>query len=99
MPSPAATGSGGFDILSIERSEPRYIELVVKERNTPMTGYAIVRLNPTDPIHVAASTLTAMGPNPSLAFLNVDAAARTRIIEGAIAELDSFYVYPEDPSP
>src|SRR5262245_21383375 len=29
--------SGGFDIVSIERSEPRHIELVVRERKTPAT--------------------------------------------------------------
>jgi hypothetical protein len=88
-------GSGGFDILSIERNEPRHIEFVVKERNTPMTSYAVVDLAPTDPIRVASSTLAAMGPNASLAFLRVDAAARARVIEAAIAELDSFYVFPD----
>ncbi len=88
-------GSGGFELLSVERAEPRHIELVVKERNTSMVSYAIVDLVPSDPVRVARSSLSAMGPNASLAVLSVDDAARKRVIEGAIAQLDSFYVFPE----
>jgi hypothetical protein len=88
-------GSGGFDVLSIERSEPRHIELVVRERNTPQTGYGIVDLAPTDPIRVTSSTMMLLGPNPDLSFLRVGAAARGKVIEGAIAQLDSAYVFPE----
>jgi peptidase S41-like protein len=36
-----------------------------------------------------------MGPNADLSQLRVDAAARAKVIEGAIAQLDSFYVFPE----
>src|SRR5262245_15277180 len=31
------TGSGGFDILSIERAEPRRMEFLARERKTPQT--------------------------------------------------------------
>ena len=88
-------GSGGFDVLSIERSEPRHIELVVRERNTPQTGYGIVDLAPTDPIRVTSSTMMPLGPNPDLSFLRLGAAARGKVIEGAIAQLDSGPVFPE----
>ena len=87
--------SGGFDIVSIERSEPRHIELVVRERKTPATYYGVVDLAPSDPIKVAGSTLTVMGPNADLSQLRIDAAARAKVIDGAIALLDSFYVFPE----
>jgi len=87
--------SGGFDIVSIERSEPRHIELVVRERKTPATYYGVVDLAPSDPIRIAGSTLALMGPNADPSQLRVDAAARAKVIEGAIAELDSFYVFPE----
>ena len=87
--------SGGFDIVSIERSEPRHIELVVRERKTPATYYGVVDLAPSDPIRVAGSTLAPMGPNADLSQLRIDAAARAKVIEGAIAQLDSFYVFPE----
>jgi len=87
--------SGGYDIVSIERSEPRHIELVVREKNTALMAYGVVDLAPTDPIHISSSTLTAMGPTADLSTLRVDGPARAKVIEGAIAELDSFYVFPE----
>ena len=36
-----------------------------------------------------------LGPNSDLSFLRVGAAARGKVIEGAIAQLDSFYVFPD----
>jgi hypothetical protein len=87
--------SGGFDIVSIERSEPRHIELVVRERRTPATYYGVVDLAPSDPIRVATSTLAPMGPNADVSQLRVDAAARGKVIDGALAQLDSFYVFPD----
>ncbi len=87
--------SGGFDIISIERSEPRHIELVVRERKTPATYYGVVDLAPSDPVRVASSTLAAMGPNADVSQLRVSAEARAKVIEGAITQLDSFYVFPE----
>jgi len=32
--------TGGFDLVSIERSEPRHIEFTVKERKSPMVATA-----------------------------------------------------------
>src|SRR5689334_21756389 len=87
--------SGGFDIVSIEGSEPRHIELVVRERKSPATYYGVVDLAPSDPIRIATSTLAPMGPNADVSQLRVDAAARAKVIEGALAQLDSFYVFPE----
>jgi hypothetical protein len=58
-------GSGGFDILSIERNEPRHLEMVVKERKTPQTSHAIIDLMPNGPARIATSSLTPMGPERS----------------------------------
>ena len=87
--------AGGFDVVSIERSEPRHIELVVRERKTPATYYGIVDLAPSDPVRIASSTLAPMGPNADVSQLRIDAAMRGKVIDGAIAQLDSFYVFPE----
>ena len=87
--------SGGFELLSIERSEPRHFEMVVRERKTPQTHYATVDLSPTDPARIMSSSLTPMGPNANLSVLRIDAAARAKVIDGAIAQLDSFYVFPD----
>ncbi|HEX6049933.1 MAG TPA: S41 family peptidase [Gemmatimonadaceae bacterium] len=89
------TQAGGFDILSIERAEPRRIEFVARERRTPQTYYAAVDLSPADPPRIASSFLIPLGPNATLETARIDAAGRANVIERAIAKLDSFYVFPD----
>jgi hypothetical protein len=87
--------TGGFDLVSIERSEPRHIEFTVKERKSPMVGYGVLDVAATTPLRVTDRMLQAIGPNATAASVRIDAAARARVIAGAIAELDSFYVFPD----
>lgn len=87
--------TGGFDLLSIERSEPRHIEFTVKERKSPMVGFGVLDLAATEPLRVTSRMLQAIGPNTTAASTRIDAATRSRVIAGAIAQLDSFYVFPE----
>src|SRR6185436_610432 len=37
--------TGGFDLVSIEKSTPRYIEFVVKERTREIKAFGVVELN------------------------------------------------------
>ncbi len=87
--------AGGFDVVSVERSEPRRIEFLTKERKTPQTYYAALDLSPTDPPQITSSYLIALGPNATLESARIDAAGRTKVIDAAIAKLDSFYVFPD----
>lgn len=87
--------TGGFALLSIERSEPRRIEFTVKERNTPTVAYGVLDVSATEPLHVTDRVLQALGPNATVAAARIDAATRARVIDGAIAQLDSFYVFPD----
>jgi retinol-binding protein 3 len=87
--------SGGFDLVSVERSDPRHVEVVIKERKSPQLLYGIIDLAPAEPLQIAGSTLTPLAPNATLEVLRVDRSLRTRVIEGAIGLLDSFYVFPE----
>ena len=87
--------TGGFDVVSIERSEPRHIEFTVKERNTPMVAYGVLDVSATEPLSVTNWVLQGMGPNATVASTRLDAATRRGVIEGAIAQLDSFYVFPD----
>src|SRR5689334_14160770 len=87
--------TGGFQLLTIERSEPRRVEFIAKERAGEMTAYGLMMVTDTGPLRVQDFRLAALGPNVSAAALNIDAAARKRVIDGAIAELDSFYVFPD----
>ena len=86
--------TGGFDLLTIERSEPYHIEYTVKERNSSTKGYGVFDVSRSDPPRVTEAPLLAMGKDGSLATLHVDAATRARVIAGAAAALDTFYVFP-----
>jgi hypothetical protein len=87
--------TGGFDLLSIERNEPRHLEFTVRERNSPVTGYGVIEVSATEPLRVTKRDMRAMGPNGSPAALRLDAAGRARVVAGAAALLDTFYVFPD----
>jgi len=89
------TELGGFDIVSIERAEPRRMEFVTRARKTPETFYAIVDLSAAEPPQITSSWLIPLGPNATAAMVRLDAPARAKVIDGAIALLDSFYVFPD----
>jgi hypothetical protein len=89
------TELGGFDIVSIERSEPRRLEFLTRGRKSPETFYAIVQLTDAEPPQIAISYMISMGPNATMDAAKVDAVARAKVIDGAIALLDSFYVFPD----
>jgi retinol-binding protein 3 len=88
-------GTGGFELLSIERSEPHHLEFTVREHNSPMTAFGVLDVSSAEPLRVKTRRLQAMGPNVSPATLRVDAAARARAVAGAAALLDTFYVFPD----
>ena len=87
--------TGGFDLLTIERSEPRHLEFTVRERKGPTTAYGLLDVSTADPVRVTTRRLQAMGPNASAAALRIDAVARARAVAGAAALLDTFYVFPD----
>ena len=87
--------TGGFDLLSIERSEPRRLHFTVKERNSPTTGFGVLEVTDAAPPRVTSFPIQAMGPNVSPATLRIDAATRARVIDTAIARLEEHYVFPE----
>ena len=87
---------GGFDLLTIERSDPRHIEFTVKERAAQArNAYGIIELAPTEPARVVASPLLSLGVGGTAAKVAIDSATRAQTVEGAIAQLDEFYVFPE----
>jgi len=85
---------GGFDLLSIERSDPRHVEFTVKERKGARTAYGVIDVSDVEPRRVTGFPLLALGPEGT-AGIRIDAAARSRVIDAAAAKLDSFYVFPE----
>jgi hypothetical protein len=86
---------GAFDLLTIERSEPRRLEFTLKERNGPRTAYGVIEVSNAEPPRVTAFPIAPIGPNVSAATLRIDAATRARVIDSAIARLDEHYVFPD----
>ena len=90
-----ARNTGGFELVSIERSMPRRIEAVWKERNTGTLTWMAAELADEGQPGMKYSYMMAVPRNGSIDDLKVDAAERARIIEAAIGKLDEHYVFPE----
>ena len=87
--------TGGFDVVSIEKSEPRLVEYVVKERGSSRTALAVLELKDGENAMARAATVLAIPPGGSVADFTIDATARKRVIDGSLSKLDSNYVFPE----
>lgn len=54
--------TGGFDLLSIERSEPRHVEFTARERKSPMTAYGAIDVSASEPTRVTDLILQPSAP-------------------------------------
>lgn len=59
------TQTGGFDLLSITKSEPLRVEFVVKERNSATRANGMLDVSASDPPKVTGPTLAALPPDAS----------------------------------
>jgi hypothetical protein len=89
--------TGGFDLIGIDKNDRLTIQFRVKEKNRGLDAVGSFALKDTDPPTVATFGVRAIPPGMTAADLNpkVDAATRDRVIEGAISNLNEFYVYPD----
>jgi len=87
--------TGGFDLLAIDKSEPAHIEFRVKEKAGARNALGKIDVKDADPAEVVGFSLRVIPPGVTLADLKLDAAARARVIDGALADLNEFYVYPD----
>jgi len=89
--------TGGFELLKIMKSEPLHLEFVVKERHSDTKAIGKLDVKEGEPAEVADFGLRAIPPGTSLADLDfkIDAATRAKVIDGAIANLNESYVFPE----
>lgn len=86
---------GGFELLSIEKSEPNRIVVLLKERNSERRALARFQVSNSDPPQVTSSEVRGIFDGAAIIGFDIDAATRARVIDGAIAMLDEFYVFPE----
>src|SRR5436309_13003634 len=82
--------TGGFDLLSIDKSERTHIQFRVKEKASPTTAIGRLDVKDADPAEVVSFGIRALPPGVTDADFNIDAAARQRAIDGAAAMLNAF---------
>jgi hypothetical protein len=89
--------TGGFDVLGIDKSERLHIEFRVKEKASPTTAVGKIDVRDADPAVVTSFGLRAIPPGMTAADMNmkIDGATRVRVIDGVVANLNAFYVYPD----
>jgi hypothetical protein len=88
--------SGGFDLISIGKSDPLHLEFRVKERNSTTEATGQLDVKDGDPALVQQLAIRAIGHAGRIeAVQPLDAATRSRVIDGAVAALNEFYVFPE----
>ena len=90
-----ARATGGFELVSIERSQPRRIEAVWKEKSSGTLTWMAAELADEGQPGMKYSYLMSVPRNGSLDDLKVDSVERARVIEGAIAKLEEHYVFPD----
>ena len=86
--------SGGVDVQSIEQSDARHLEVVLKTRRTALTVYAVVDVSATEPTR-ASTALAIVGETFDRQMLSLDAAERALAIDSLAATINRNYVFPE----
>jgi retinol-binding protein 3 len=89
--------TGGFDLVKILKAEPLHIEYLVKEKNSDTRAVGTLDVKDGEPAVVVQAGLRALPPGADVSELvfKIDAAERTRVIDGAIARLNQAYVFPD----
>jgi retinol-binding protein 3 len=86
--------TGGFELLSIESSEPLHIRFRVKEKRGPTLALGNLLLKDGQPPTVGTFGLRALPPGAVLENVTLDAAWRKKVIDGVNADLKEYYVEP-----
>jgi len=85
--------TGGFELLSIESSEPLHIRFRVKEKGSDTTGLGNLLVKDGQPPTVETFGLRALPPGVVPVNVIVDCSpAENRVIEGVNADLNEFYI-------
>jgi len=85
---------GGFDLLSIESSEPLHIRFRVKEKGGPTTALGNLLVKDGNPATVESFGLRALPPGVTLENITLDTATRQKALDGIETNLKDYYVDP-----
>ncbi len=86
--------TGGFDLLSVDSSEPLQIRFRVKEKNSNKTAIGELLVKDGNPPTVVGFALDAVPPGATPVNVVLDADLRKRVIDGVESDLTEYYVDP-----
>jgi hypothetical protein len=86
--------TGGFELLSIESSEPLHIRFRVKEKGGSTTALGNFLVKEGHPPTVGTFGLRALPPGAVLENVTLDAAERKKVIDGVETNLKEYYIEP-----
>jgi len=84
--------TGGFDLLSIESSEPLHIRFRVKEKGGPTTALGNLIVKDGQPATVESLALRALPPGAVVENVTMDAALRKKVMDGVAENLTESYI-------
>jgi hypothetical protein len=89
--------TGGFELLGVDKSDPLHIEFHMKEKASPTVAVGKIEMKDAASGVIKSFTTRAIPPGMTVADMNlkIDSATRARVIDGAVTNLNEFYVYPE----
>jgi Peptidase family S41/N-terminal domain of Peptidase_S41 in eukaryotic IRBP len=85
--------TGGYDLLSIDKSEKLWIVFRTRERASSAQSVGRLIVRSYDPDHITLLSLDPAGESSTK--VAVDEAQRIRVIDGAVKLLNEFYVFPD----
>ncbi len=88
-------GTGGLDLVSVDSSEPLLIKFRVKERAGSTVAIGSIQATDAQPPTVVNFSLRAIPPGAAVENIKLDGAERQRVIDGVVADLNEYYVYPD----
>ena len=86
--------TGGFELLSIESSEPLHIRFRVKEKGGPTTALGNLLVKDGQSPTVGVFGLRALPPGVIVENVTIDAAERNKVIDSVDIDLKEYYVEP-----
>jgi hypothetical protein len=89
--------TGGYDVVAIEKSEPRNLKFVLQEKASTSQSVVWLSVADGDPAVIETFTVVAIPPGKTAADIRIEIDAETpaRIVDGIAKALDTHYVYPE----
>jgi retinol-binding protein 3 len=87
-------GTGGFDLLSIESSEPLHIRFLVKEKNSETRAIGTMAVKDGQPPTVETFGLRALPPGVEPVNVVLDGELRKKTIDGVASAITDYYVDP-----